>query len=177
MENSCTSTMRERPRLSFIPIVTGLILVAGILTAGAAVVATDATAAPVYSAAVVKTGLTVHPAAWVGRTVLIQGRVMWLGGSSVWLTTNGTPQAPRHRHLAGGAHPGQWIPFTQIQQQSLPLTPGSWQTPSFPRNLVWWLNSNMPGLSGIDGGRVEAYRITLTKRVQASCPTCPVGHG
>lgn len=149
-----------------------LIVVA--LTAGVAVVAEINKAAPVYSVAEVRDGLSIHPSAWIGRTVLVRGRVVWLGGLSAWLT-DVKPQTPRSRHLSGGAHPGQWIPFSQLQQQSLSLVPGSWQTPSFPYNLVWWVSSSLSGLLGGDGGHAAIYRITLTKKAQAFYPACPVG--
>jgi len=177
MPPNANNLKRSRQQSTFLAMICFVTIVVA-LTTGIVVLAETNKAAPVYSVAEVRDGLSVHPSAWIGRTVLVRGRVVWLGGlsASAWLT-DVKPQTPRSRHLSGGVHPGQWIPFTQLQQQSLSLVPGSWQTPSFPYNLVWWLSNNLSGLLRGDGGRVAVYRITLTKKAQALCPACPVDHG
>lgn len=72
---------------------------------------------------------------------------------------------------------GAVLGYYGYYSKGLPITPGQWQTPTFPRSLIWWLNSNVPALQGVDGGRTEVYRITLTKPLRKACLTCSVGHG
>jgi len=57
--------------------VLGVVLVIGLSAALAPPPPTE----PVYTVAVVKAGLRLHPGAWIGRTVLVQGRV---AGSMSW---------------------------------------------------------------------------------------------
>lgn len=114
-----------------------------------------ATTPPVYSVSQVRSGLLSTPTAWLGRTVQIRARDNYPGGLVAWLVDPGDN------------------PYSQ----GLPIKIGRWQSPTFPRTLIWWLNSNVPALSGIDGGRVEVYRITLTTPLRRGCPSCPVGHG
>ena len=55
----------------------GVVLVIGL----SAALAPPSPTGPVYTVAVVKAGLRLHPGAWIGRTVLVQGRV---AGSMSW---------------------------------------------------------------------------------------------
>jgi len=57
--------------------VLGVVLVIGL----SAALAPPSPTGPVYTVAVVKAGLRLHPGAWIGRTVLVQGRV---AGSMSW---------------------------------------------------------------------------------------------
>lgn len=123
----------------------------------AILVALFATASPVYSVAQVRNGLLSTPTSWLGRTVRIRALDSYPGGRVAWLVDPGD----------------SYNPYTK----GLPITAGQWQTPTFPRSLIWWLSSNVRALQGIDGGRVEAYRITLTKPLREACLTCSVGHG
>ena len=91
----------------------------------------------------------------MSRTVSIRAQHIYPGGGVAWLTD----------------------PGAKPSSQGLPITAGPWQTPTFPRSLIWWLSSNVPGLQGIDGGRVEVYRITLTTPLRAACSSCAVGYG
>jgi len=109
----------------------------------------------VYSVAQVRKGLLSAPNSWIGRTILIRALDIAPGGSVAWLTD-----------------PGATSP-----SQGLPVTVGSWQNPTFPRNLIWWLSSNISILSGIDGGRVEIYRITIMGKLNKRCGSCAVGRG
>ena len=131
----------------------------------ASLVAVLVITSPVYSVAEVRNGLLSTPRVWLGRTVRIRALDIYPGGGVAWLID------PKGR-------PGpyaQGLPITS--EQGLPVTPGQWQTPTFPRSLIWWVSSNVSALRGIDGGRVEVYRITLTKPLQNGCLTCSVGHG
>jgi hypothetical protein len=112
------------------------------------------TGTPVYSVAQVRRGLLSTPRLWLGRTVWIRALDIDPGGGVAWLTD----------------------PGDKPSSQGLPITAGPWETPTFPRSLIWWLN-NVPGLQGIDGGRVEVYRITLTTPLRAACSSCAIGHG
>ncbi len=128
--------------------------------AAASIAAMLVTAAPVYSVAQVRAGLLSTPASWVGRTVQIRALDIYPGGRVAWLVDPADSYNP--------------------QAKGLPVVAGRWQEPTFPRNLIWWLNSHQSkgsALRGIDGGRVEVYRITLTKSLRGACASCVVGHG
>jgi hypothetical protein len=126
-----------------------------LVLAGMFAVRSYRTGASVYSVAQVRRGLLSTPRLWLGRTVWIRAQDIYPGGGVAWL-------------IDPGAKPST---------QGLPITAGQWQTPTFPRSLIWWLSSNVPALRGMDGGRVEVYRITLTKPLRAACSSCAVGHG
>jgi hypothetical protein len=126
-----------------------------LILAGMFAVLRYGTGAPVYSVAQVRRGLLSTPGLWLGRTVWIRAQDIYPGGGVAWL-------------IDPGAKPSS---------QGLPITAGQWQTPTFPRSLIWWLSSNVPALRGMDGGRVEVYRITLTKPLRVACSSCAVGHG
>jgi hypothetical protein len=126
-----------------------------LVLAGMVAVLSYRTAAPAYSVTQVRRGLLSAPRLWLGRTVWIRAQDIYPGGGVAWLID------------PGGKPPSQ----------GLPIIPGRWQTPTFPRSLIWWLSSNVPGLQGIDGGRVEVYRITLAKPLRAACSSCAVGYG
>ena len=113
------------------------------------------TGSPVYSVAQVRRGLISRPTLWLGRTVWIHALDIYPGGGVAWL-------------IDRGGNP---------YSQGLPITAGLWQRPTFPRSLIWWLGSNVQALRGIDGGRVEVYRITLTTPLRRACSSCVVGHG
>ncbi len=70
---------RRGPIAVALGVVLGLALLAGLVAAVAG--RPSSSAGPVYSVAQVTTGLRQHPRAWVGRTVLVQGRV---AGSMSW---------------------------------------------------------------------------------------------
>jgi len=131
------------------------IVLAVILSIVAIVVTFLATPSPVYSVAQVRSGLLSAPKAWLGRTVHIRGLDYSPGGQVAWLVDRGQDPA----------------------SEGLPITIGQWQSPAFPRSFIWWLSSNVPIFRGIDGGRVEVYRITLTAPLRSGCPSCSVGHG
>ena len=126
-----------------------------LVLAGTMVERSYRTGAPVYSVAQVRRGLLLAPRLWLGRTVWIRAQDIYPGGGVTWLID----------------------PGSKPSTQGLPITAGQWQTPMFPRSLIWWLSSNVPALRGMDGGRVEVYRITLTKPLRAACSSCAVGHG
>jgi hypothetical protein len=126
-----------------------------LVLAGTVAVLGYRSAPPVYSVTQVRRGLLSTPKLWLGRTVWIRAQDIYPGGGVAWL-------------IDPGAKPST---------QGLPITAGQWQTPTFPRNLIWWLSSNVPALRGMDGGRVEVYRITLTKPLRAACSSCAVGYG
>lgn len=145
--------MRRRKMGAIGPVV---LILASLAAAG--FVASRVTTSPVYSVAQVRWGLRSAPKAWLGRTVQIRALDIYPGGRSVaWLVDPADSDSP--------------------QSKGLPVTPGRWQSPGFPRSLVWWFSSNVKALRGIDGGRVEVYRITLTKPLRPACVTCSVGHG
>jgi hypothetical protein len=121
------------------------------------IVAVVVTASPVYSVAQVRVGLMSAPTSWIGRTVRVRASDSYPGGRVAWLVDPGDSYNP--------------------YAKGLPVTAGPWQAPTFPRRLIWWLGSNVHVLQGIDGGRVEVYRITLTKPLRGACATCGVGHG
>jgi len=131
------------------------LIVAGI--AAASIVALLVTASPVYSVAQVRDGLLSSPTSWVGRTVQVRALDIYPGAHVAWLVDPADSTNPSAR--------------------GLPITAGQWQTPTFPRSLIWWIGSNVPVLHGIDGGRVEVYRITLTTPLHGACASCVVGHG
>jgi len=131
------------------------VVLAAVVSIVAILVTLLATAPPVYSVAQVRSGLLSAPKAWLGRTVQIRGLDYSPGGQVAWLVD------PGHDPSSEG----------------LPITIGQWQSPAFPRRFIWWLSSNVPIFRGIDGGRVEAYRITLTAPLRSGCPSCSVGHG
>ncbi len=114
-----------------------------------------ATPSPVYSVAQVRSGLLSAPKSWLGRTVQIRGLDYSPGGQVAWLVDPGHDAA----------------------SEGLPITIGQWQSPAFPRSFVWWLSDNVSIFRGIDGGRVEVYRITLTAPLRRGCSSCSVGHG
>lgn len=144
------------------------LIVASIVAAS--IVAALVTASPVYSAAQVRAGLLSVPASWVGRTVQIRALDSYPGGRVAWLVDPTDSYNP--------------------YSKGLPIAAGRWQDPAFPRSLIWWLNNRVSALRGIDGGRVEVYRITLTKPLRGACASwghynktrgfpasCVVGHG
>ncbi len=131
------------------------IVLAAIISIVAILVTLLATPSPVYSVAQVRSGLLSAPKSWLGRTVHIRGLDYSPGGQVAWLVD------PGHDSYSEG----------------LPIAVGPWQSPAFPRSFIWWLSSNVPIFRGIDGGRVEVYRITLTAPLRRGCSSCSVGHG
>jgi hypothetical protein len=75
--------LRSTARTGIVLGALGLVLVAGLLTA----VGRRPLAEPVYTVAAVRAGLRQHPQAWIGRTVLVQGR---LAGALDWGTAHGS---------------------------------------------------------------------------------------
>lgn len=125
--------------------------------AAAGIAASLVNTAPVYSVAQVRDGLLSTPTSWLGHTVQIRALDSYPGGRVAWLVD----PVDSYKPYAKG----------------LPVTAGRWQTPTFPRGILWWLGDNVRRLRGIDDGRVEVYRITLTKPLRPACATCSVGHG
>jgi len=91
------------------------------------------------------------------RTVQIRALDSYPGGRVAWLVD----PADRYNPYAKG----------------LPVAAGRWQEPTFPRSLIWWFNSTVHVLQGIDGGRADVYQITLTRPLRGACASCSVGHG
>ncbi len=94
----------------------------------ASLVALLVTTSPVYSVAQVRDGLLATPTSWLGRTVRIRALDSYPGAQMAWLVD------PRD----------SYNPYSK----GLPITAGQWQTPTFPRSLIWWLSSNVPALRG-----------------------------
>ena len=144
--------MERRKKRVIVPVV---VILASIAAAGS--VASLVTASTVYSVAQVRNGLLATPTSWLGHTVEVRALDSYPGGRVAWLVD---PKDSYNPYVKG-----------------LPIIAGQWQTPTFPRSLIWWVSSNVSALRGIDGGRVEVYRITLTKPLREGCSTCSVGHG
>ncbi len=153
-------------------IVVGLALVAlGAIIAGE-LLSMAAPSAPVYTVAVVQTGLQRHPRAWVGRTILVSGVVQDI---DQYFPTQGprqlrvllVPMLPPGSHAAlGGYGPQLWADPRRV--------------PSHPFNALMRLLGTIPVLGPLlhvrdqrlHPGQQAVFRLTLLPTQRCPAGTC-----